>query len=421
MPEDSAPQPEFDMEYDIIEKVAELASGNHGDELAEVAARLLMNTFSFDFCAIYIWNEETGVFDLSASCGDETNCLEAYPAGEGVPALVKERLAPVVFTGRVPAGVAPTEEPFDRGMEGFASAAAFPLMWGAAFRGVLYCKSRESAALTGTQRRALEVAAKTLMAGLMNEEHRAKFFEARSELLDTQARLAESEKLLALVDMASTLAHEIRSPLISIGGFTARLRKKLRTGDSALRYVVRIESETARLENLMNGMMRFIRETPVELAEADINEVLEDALGFFSEDLLVHSITVHRRMHKGPLRVLVDRVQIKIAFDNLIVNAIQSMKSGGTLDISTERGQGRVLAIFKDTGGGISPEDMENIFNPFFTTKSCGTGLGLPITKSIIARHNGTITVDNNAGVGVSFSISLPEAPEGGVTEEGRG
>jgi len=409
------------MEYGIIEKVAELAVGNHGDELPEVAARLLTDAFSFDFCGVYVWHEETGFFTLRASCGDESNSVIRYSGDEGVPGLVRERMAPVVFSGHVPRGAPRTRLPFDRGLEGFEFTAAFPLIGGTALWGVLYFKSRSAAGIAHEQRRTLEVAVKTLMAGLICSDLRARLVAARRDALDIQARLAESEKLLALVDMASTLAHEIRSPLLSIGGFTARLRKKLREGDSALRYVMRIESETARLENLMNGMVRFLKETPVELAKADINEILEDALGFFAEDLLMHSISVHKRMDKGPLRVRADRVQIKIAFDNLIVNAIQSMDSGGTLSIRTERAGGKVVATFSDTGGGIAPRDMQNIFNPFFTTKSCGTGLGLPITKSIITRHNGSITVANKAGVGVSFSISLPEASGDEDKEESRG
>jgi len=406
------------MEYDIIEKVAELTVGNHGEELPEVAARLLMDSFSFDFCGVYEWREDAGVFTLRASCGDDTNCAGRYSGGEGVPGLVRQRMAPVVISGHALPGEARAAEPFDCGLEGFSSAAVFPLIGGTALWGVIYFKGRGAIALTQQQRRSLEVAVKTLMAGLICSDLRGRFVAARREALDTRARLAESEKLLALVDMASTLAHEIRSPLISIGGFTARLRKKLRAGDSALRYVVRIESETARLESLMNGMVRFLKDTPVELASSDVNEILEDALGFFAEDLAVHAISVDRRLHKGPLRVRADRVQLKIAFDNLIVNAIQSMDSGGTLFIRTEGAGGHVVVTFSDTGGGIAPRDLQNIFNPFFTTKSCGTGLGLPITKSIITRHNGSITVVNKAGVGASFSLRLPEAREDGPEGE---
>lgn len=404
------------MEYDIIEKVAGLSAGNQAGDLPETAARVLMEAFSFDSCGIYIWSEETGVLTLKASCGDAANCVEKYSNGEGVPSLVMEKMLPVLLD-------APFEKsgdkPFDPALAGFEFAAAYPLPAGTTLWGVLYFRARRVPELTEAQWRSLDVAVKTLVPGLVCADLRARYAAARREVLDTKARLAESEKLLALVDMASTLAHEIRSPLISIGGFTSRLRKKLRTGDSALRYVVRIESETARLENLMNGMMRFLQDTPVETALVDVNEVLEDALGFFTEDFTVHAIGVLKRMDKGPVMVDADRVQLKIAFDNLIVNAIQSMDSGGELFISTGRSNGKVVVTFSDNGGGIAPEDLENIFNPFFTTKSCGTGLGLPITKSIITRHNGTITVENNAGEGVSFSLSLPEAGEGAEAEGG--
>src|SRR3990170_7535633 len=134
------------MEYDIIEKVAGLAAGNHGDELPEVAARLLMDAFSFDFCGVYTWNDETGLFTLRASCGDESNCVHGYSDGEGVPGLVRERMAPVLFgPEHTPPGAPRTGQPFDCGLDGFESAAAYPLIGGTAFWGVLYFKSRRAA------------------------------------------------------------------------------------------------------------------------------------------------------------------------------------------------------------------------------------------------------------------------------------
>ncbi|MFQ5736163.1 MAG: ATP-binding protein [Thermodesulfobacteriota bacterium] len=400
------------MDCDIIEKVAELTAATPGDGLPDGAVRLLADACSLDSCAIYLWDRGGQRFTLAAHAGEDANCVAGYRDDEGVPGLVMSRNGPVeIYTPTPPVdGGAPLPGGGrDKGLAGFHGALAYPLADSVSLLGVLYIKTRKGRFTPGVKR-ALGAAAKELTVGLRCAELRTSCAALRKEAAELKVRLASSEKLLMLADMASTLAHEIRSPLISISGFTGRLKKKIDPSSPVMVYVEQIEKETARLEKLMNGMVRFLKDTPAEFVVDDLNAIMEEALGYFNEDFFSHGISLIMDLHVGPLPLLADRDQLKIAFDNLIANAIQSMDAGGTLTVRTGREQGHVVATLTDSGGGIDPENIKNIFNPFFTTKSSGTGLGLPIANSIVTRHHGFISVKNNAGVGVTFALNFPEA-----------
>ncbi|WKZ33580.1 MAG: ATP-binding protein [Thermodesulfobacteriota bacterium] len=393
------------MEYDIIEKVNELAaSGGKLEERLESAARLFALKFHFDECLFFLAGEGGALKLAASSSGLCTTGVLSYGKGEGLPALAVERGA-LVEAQKEPRG-AEWEGIPDRGLEGVSTALVYPLGGKAPF-GVIYLKSRERTRPSLVKKQLLKVAA--IQASLMVrnaaliEDHR----KAHSELMEIQARLASSEKLLALGDMAATMAHEIRNPLLSIGGYAARLKRQLPPGSPGLVYLDKMSHEIGRIEKIMNGIIRFLKDNLVELKPDDLNGILDEALNVFADEFSAHGITVERRSRHAPLPVLADREQMKIAFDNIIANAIQSMEKGGALRVVTSRSGDFAVAEVSDTGGGIDPKHIGNIFNPFFTTKKHGTGLGLPIANSIITRHRGGIEV-RNEGRGASFTIKLP-------------
>ena len=135
-----------------------------------------------------------------------------------------------------------------------------------------------------------------------------------------------------------------------------------------------------------------------------------EAVSFFEDDFKVSGINVVKSLSVNMPRVEIDRQQLKLVFSNLLANAIQAMENGGTLTIKTRHEDNWVITEINDTGGGIDPAIIGNIFNPFYTTKERGTGLGLAITHSIITNHKGMIEVNNNLGVGVTFVVKLPVA-----------
>jgi signal transduction histidine kinase len=236
----------------------------------------------------------------------------------------------------------------------------------------------------------------------------------------TQDKLLQSEKLAALGEMAAKIAHEIKNPLTVIGGFAGRIVKKGKSGEVdtalAIRYSRIIQKEVQRLERILQETLYFSREVAPSVRSVDVNTEIREVLLMFREELEESRITIVADFAVELPIISVDPDQFHQVMWNLISNAVQVMEQGGMLTLATrasfpEEGDGIVILI-GDTGGGIPHDVVHNIFNPFFTTKSKGTGLGLPIVHAIIERHGGTIHLDNREGSGVTFTIFLPRFPK---------
>jgi signal transduction histidine kinase len=236
-------------------------------------------------------------------------------------------------------------------------------------------------------------------------------------LSQTRERLLEAEKLAALGEMAAGMAHEIRNPLVSIGGFTRRLLKSMDQDSPHRVYIEVIINEVTRLEKTLSEVLDFSRDTLGHLEEHNLNDVLNEALYILRRDLKEEKIKILKDFRDIP-SVLIDERQIKHVFFNLFFNAQQAMEKGGLLMVKTYAATiaDRVYTVCEvsDEGPGIAPEVLPNIFNPFFTTKDTGTGLGLSIVHKIISRHNGVIEVVNRPEKGATFTIKLPAAAVAG-------
>lgn len=254
-------------------------------------------------------------------------------------------------------------------------------------------------------------------AGLALENARLYAFieKANEELKFTRERLIESEKMEAIGEMTSGLAHEIRNPLVSIGGFIRRLYKKCPGDDQIQSYFQVIINEVERLEKTLNEITAFSQDPRGKYKECDMHRIIEEALGLIQRELDEGRIVVHKEWGKIP-RVFGDPRQLRHVFYNLFLNSHQAMSQGGLLTLRTfttkETDRSWVVCEVKDTGGGIPPELLHNIFNPFFTTKDHGSGLGLSIVHKIITRHQGEMDLDNRPGKGVSFLVKFPLAKE---------
>lgn len=233
------------------------------------------------------------------------------------------------------------------------------------------------------------------------------------ELTLIRERMLESDRLAAMSSMAEGLAHEIRNPLVSIGGFARRISKQLKENDPLRQYADVIVEEVARLEKILHQMFEYTGDALGYFQEHELNRLIEDALTLIQRDLESHKIKVVKDYSELP-PVFCDDRQIKMVFYNIFQNAQQAMENGGTLTIRTfpvEKPDGLYAAVaISDTGGGIPPELVYNIFNPFFTTKEYGTGLGLSIAQRIVSRHYGDIEINNELGKGVTFTVMLPIA-----------
>ncbi|HEX7519019.1 MAG TPA: GAF domain-containing protein [Candidatus Deferrimicrobium sp.] len=254
----------------------------------------------------------------------------------------------------------------------------------------------------------------------------ASLYESLQGALDivrtTQGRLVQSEKLMALGEMAARIAHEIKNPLTAIGGFARRIvSPRAGAGAHSLeRYAQIILKEVQRLERIVNETLYFSREMVSAFRIVNLNAEIRDVLSLFREEFEEARISAVVDLSQDLPSISADPDQIRQVVWNLVSNAIQAMGGSGILTVATHladpaEGTGVVLEV-SDTGGGIARDVVHNIFNPFFTTKAKGTGLGLPIVHSIVENHGGTIHLDNREGVGVAFSIFLPLVPKGAGT-----
>lgn len=228
-------------------------------------------------------------------------------------------------------------------------------------------------------------------------------------------QLVQSEKMAALGAMMAEISHEIRNPLVSIGGFARRLAKKSTVGEER-KYIDIIVSEVKRLETIIQDNLTFIKEIAPQFVEGYMNPVIEEILALYQDELRQRGIRIEKDLLPSSPAALMDAQQIKQAVINIITNAMEAMPGGGAIRVRTYTLPETREAVIEinDTGPGIPPEAMQSIFNPYYTTKARGTGLGLPITHRIIRAHKGKIEVKNSDRGGAVFTIKIPFKQGGG-------
>lgn len=233
-----------------------------------------------------------------------------------------------------------------------------------------------------------------------------------NELKTTQALLLHQEKMAALGELSTNIAHEIRNPLVSIGGFARRLDRAIPEEASEKRYAKTIIKEVKRLEEILGDILIYTRDDKVALQELNLKDIIEESLSMVGEEINSEKIKIIKDFPDDLPKIRGDYHQLKQVFLHLINNAFEAMNEGGTFSVRLkpllEDGLTFVRAEVEDTGFGIDPENLHHIFNPFYTTKDNRLGLGLSIIHKLITSHRGRIEVDNNPGKGVKFIITLP-------------
>lgn len=239
------------------------------------------------------------------------------------------------------------------------------------------------------------------------EESYGKLRAQANLILEIEEQLRRADRLSALGELAAGMAHEIRNPLGSIRGTAEIIREGIDPADKRYEFAGILLKEVDRLNRVVQDFLDFARPPHVEHRRININEALRDLLVLTRTQAVKRGVRVELSPGELP-QVPGDGEQLKQAFLNLMLNAMQAMPGGGKLTISTIPLEGEVQVRFADTGQGIPPESLEKIFNPFFTTRQEGTGLGLAITHRIIQGHGGRIEVSSRAGEGTTFTLVLP-------------
>jgi len=238
------------------------------------------------------------------------------------------------------------------------------------------------------------------------------------ELRQAREMLIQTERLALLGEIAAGLAHEIRNPLVTIGGFARRLEKKLGTRDPGGKYAEIIASEVQRLEQFLEEILLFGHDRQPRLLPVQVNEIIRAVTRLLGPKFTEESIVIVEDLSPSLPPVPADANQLHQVLINLLSNAMEAIRGGGRIFIRTAftaTPPAEVTFTITDSGGGVEPEVLGNIFNPFFTTKSGGHGLGLALTQRIVTAHSGRLSVRNHPGKGLTLGVALPLPPEPGL------
>ncbi len=248
---------------------------------------------------------------------------------------------------------------------------------------------------------------------LQNAATYAQLQENVNLLKQVQEQLIQAERLSAIGEMTAKVAHEIRNPLVTIGGFARSVLKSLPPESTQARKCEIIVGETLRLEEILGSLLDYSRQAELKLEPCRLEEIIGQACSLLRSELRKNRVRVDRDIQKELPELSLDVHKIEQVLINLLKNAMEAMPDGGVIKLSAQQ-QGRFVSLnVQDTGEGMSPDIVKNVFNPFFTTRSEGFGLGLAISRTYVYDHGGNISVDSQPGRGTSFNILLP-LPTGG-------
>jgi PAS domain S-box-containing protein len=270
---------------------------------------------------------------------------------------------------------------------------------------------REPRSPSPAETQALEMA--THLAGIAIQRKLAR--EERERLRQAQADLAHINRVNTMGELTASLAHEIKQP-ISAAVTNAKTclrwlgRDEPDVGE-ARAAASRLVNDVTRAADIIGRISSLFKKDAPQREPVDVNELVREMIVLLRSEANRYSISIHTELAEGLPKVMADRVQLQQVFMNLMLNGIDAMKrtsGGGELAIKSEAGDGQLLISVSDTGTGLLPEQAEQIFRAFFTTKDNGTGMGLPISRSIIESHGGRLWAAGGSGRGATFQFTLP-------------
>ncbi|MEA2114705.1 MAG: ATP-binding protein [Thermodesulfobacteriota bacterium] len=233
--------------------------------------------------------------------------------------------------------------------------------------------------------------------------------ESMEKLIEMQDKLIQSERFAAIGEAAAYLSHEIKNPLVVIGGFASQVERSLDENDARSRKKLQlIQDETKRLELMLTEVKDFSRPTKPQKKLQTINPVIEDTVELMEGSLREKGVLCEMSLNQDQYPALIDPQQIKQVLINLLKNALEATPDGGRITIQSKVENSYARVSIVDSGSGIPPEMISKIFNPFYTTKEKGTGLGLAVCRKIIEEHEGEISIQSEEGKGTEIIFILP-------------
>lgn len=234
-------------------------------------------------------------------------------------------------------------------------------------------------------------------------------FRDMRELRQLQEEVRRKEKLAAIGSLAAGVAHEIRNPLSSIKGFAKYFEGRSKQGSEEQALAKVMAKEVDRLNRVITELLELVRPSDLRIQRVDINDVIEHSLHLIRQDAEANNITIEFSRNPQLPAIALDPDRFTQALLNLYLNAIQAMITDGVLTVSVNfMTESEIQISVKDSGKGVNSEDLTNIFNPYFTTKAAGTGLGLTIVQKVVEEHDGKVTVTSSPAQGTQFNLVIP-------------
>lgn len=245
------------------------------------------------------------------------------------------------------------------------------------------------------------------------EELEMRVDERTAELVETHKRLVTQERIGALGRAAAQVAHEVKNPLAGLLLYSLHLKSKATNFSESETYLVdKIIDTINHLISRVEQILGFARPVNLTLRSGNVSQFVNDVLELLQPQLKTNKVDVRLSLGQQPAYALVDESSMRGALMNLILNAIEAMPEGGTLNIAIDQTDETLRLEITDTGRGIGEEEAKKIFEPFYTTKAQGLGLGMPYAKKIIDQHGGTLSLNSRPGEGTTISVELPAAPK---------
>lgn len=244
-----------------------------------------------------------------------------------------------------------------------------------------------------------------------NLEDRIRELQKVNEILEENSdRLVRAERLATIGEMSAKVAHEIRNPLVSIGGFARLLERKLGGHPELKKYATIIKMQVNNLESILNEILDVARPKKPEICAVDLHQIIHQVLMMLEDVARRRNIDIRLKFGCINSKVMGDEKLLYQVILNLLKNGIEAIGKQGQIVVATDCEENFIKLAIVDTGSGIAVENMKKIYDPFFTTKTEGTGLGLPIVRQIIRDHNGRIEIRSEEGKGTTVEIYLPQA-----------
>lgn len=247
------------------------------------------------------------------------------------------------------------------------------------------------------------------------EELESRVAERTAELVTAHQQLAHQEKIAALGRAAAQVAHEVKNPLSGLLLYSMHLKGKAagKLPEGELNLVDKIIETTNHLIRTCEQVLDFARPSRLTPQHIDLNSIVADVVQILEPQLAAGAVESHLELGETGVTGVLDQTSIRAALTNLILNAVQAMPSGGTLTVKTSKSGGALRVEVSDTGVGMTEEQAGKIFEPFYSTKRQGLGLGMTYVKKVVEEHRGTIMVESRPAGGTTISVSLPDGAEG--------